>query len=126
MYRYFFYPFLLLAVYLQALSPVVDSLDKAKKIAKLYSKPIICFFDDTLSEGKRGEIAREYFSHPSIYQPFSSTHIFTHSAKGNKGISGFMVLSEKGEILANINTYKDFSLLAERIAKETFLGKTEN
>ena len=124
MVRIFSYIFFLNILFLQAFSSVIDSFEKAKKVAKLYNKPIICFFDDKLSEKQRGEIAREYFSHPSIYQPFSSSHIFTHAPKGERGTSGFMLLSKSGKLLANINTYNNFCSLAERISKETFFDKS--
>ena len=120
--RILFYGFFLSSCVLHALSPVIDTLDKAKEMAKIYDKPIICFFDDALTDGKRAEIAKEYFSHPSIYTPFSSTHIFTHCRNGKKGVSGFMVLSKSGDVLANITTYNDFNKLADSISKCSFLN----
>ena len=121
MVRIISYAFLLNIIFIEASSSVVDSLEKAKKMAKLYDKPIICFFDDKLPDEKRADLAREYFSHPAIYRPFSSTHIFTHAPKGEKGISGFMLFSKSGKVLANINTYNNFNALAESISKRTFL-----
>ncbi|MCH9620928.1 MAG: hypothetical protein S4CHLAM20_03370 [Chlamydiia bacterium] len=107
--------FLPLAVF--SSSFVIDSLDKAKSMARLFEKPIICFFDETLDEAKRRDLAKEYFSHDKLYNSFSHTHLFTHTDHGQKGESGFMIISSKGEIISTITTYGDFKVLSSDISK---------
>ena len=105
--------FLFLTAALEA--SVIGSLDKAKSLAKLYEKPIICFFDNSMDDEGRLALAKEYFSDTLMYKSFSHTHLFTHAKGGERGISGFMILSSEGQILSTLNTYKDMSSLVADI-----------
>ena len=118
--RFFSTFFLLLwAVALEA--SVIGSLDRAKVLAKLYEKPIICFFDNSMSDEGRFALAKEYFNHTLMYKSFSHTHLFTHTKSGEHGISGFMILSSRGEVLSTLNTYKDVASLVVDISRQSVL-----
>lgn len=90
---------------------VIDSLDKALRLSKLYQKKILCFYDEDLSDQERALLAYEYFNSEEIYQSFSHTHIFCHTNKGEKGVSGFMVLDSSGKTISCTSTYADRSFL---------------
>jgi hypothetical protein len=117
----FFSTFFLLIWATSLGASVIGSLDKAKKLAKLYEKPIICFFDNSMDEEGRLALAKEYFNDKLMYNSFSHTHLFTHSKSGEHGISGFMIISSEGEVVSTINTYKDMaSLVSDISAPSTF------
>ena len=98
----------------------MKSMEKALEYAKLFEKPILCFVDSALTDAKRGEMAVEFFSHPTVYKPFSSNYIFM-SVKHIEGVEkGVVLFSSEGKRISSIENYYSLESLVKTILKEDF------